>query len=721
MNTPPTSEQIRIYKSLFRGRDDVFAVRWEKADGSASGYSPVCANEWKPGVCLKLQKGKCRDCTQQNYIPMSDQHIRIHLQGQDSYGIYPLLPDNTSYFLAADFDGVNWQEEAIAFMDVCELNGLLSYLERSRSGNGGHVWLFFDDKYPASKSRKIVLSLLQECGIVNEFDKAESFDRLFPNQDVLSGKGFGNLICLPLSGQARKQNNTEFLNKHTLQSYKDQWSLLKTAERITPSSLDWLYNKFTSTRYSIPNTNVNVQIILKEQVFIHNENLPSALIAFLREQLNFANTEYFVKKQMGLSTHNIERYFRLIDTKDDCLAIPSGFLSRLLSFLAENDIHVEIKDERVVSYSETISIEVKLYPFQQKALDALLSYDNGILVAPPGSGKTLIGLALIAQRKQSTLILVHRKQIYNQWLERIEGFLNIRKQDIGQFSATKKLYGEAITVAMVQSLIRIEDIEKLAGRTGMIIVDECHHMPAKMFRAVMSRFAPRYRYGLTATPERKYNDDKLIFYYLGDTVHTIEQSERNVAFVKDRNTEKGEGKYSISIKETSIEVPFKLQTDNLHVLSKILIFSTERNNQIVQDIRSVVDTGRSCLVLTERKEHIEVLSFYLKRDYEIIALTGDLSENQRHLKIEEIKAGDFQILLATGQLIGEGTDFIDLDCLFLGYPFSFSGKLTQYIGRLRKLENKTIYDYRDRHIPYYDKMFKQRLRYYKRYGYDIKM
>ena len=716
-------EKISIYKDLFKGRNDVFASRWEKKDKSASGYTPVCSNEWKPGLCIKLKRGKCRNCTNQAHTPLTNYHIEQHLRGNKAYGIYPLLDDNTSFFLAADFDGKNWQKTIIEYTDKCKSYELPVYIERSRSGNGGHAWWFFETNYSASKSRAIAFRILKNAGIIDQFDKEDSFDRLFPNQDLLSGKGFGNLIALPLQGQSRKQQNTVFLNPaNQLMPFKDQWTFLQQVKKISPKRLDDLYNKFNEkSKIYTALSEKSLNIILKNQVIIQKTNLPKPVVTFLTDNLNFVNSDYLVKKRIGLSIYDMEKYFKLIQTRGDNILIPRGFLGHLTSFLNEQNITFKLIDERSKPEQVNYNSELHLYDYQNEAIENMMLSENGILVAPPGSGKTMIGIDLITRLKQPALIVVHKKQIYNQWIERIEQFLSIPKREIGQFCGVKKKPGDKITLSMVQTLNKIEDFKKISDKFGLIIVDECHHMPAKMFRDVITQFNPHYLYGLTATPKRKHNDEKLIFIYLGDIIHTIDKDSHKSPANNLTGGSKLKDKPVVVIRETALDVPFNVKVDNFQVLSKILIYDSDRNRKIAEDIKREIDKGLKSLVLTERKEHVEVLSYYLKTEYEIITLTGDLTGKLRAEREKQINSGDFQVLIATGQLIGEGTDFPQLDCLFLVYPFSFSGKLTQYIGRIQRgsTKNSTIYDYRDLNIPYLEKLFRKRRTYYrKNFGLD---
>jgi len=712
-------EKIKLFKNLFKGRNEIFAKRWEKANKTASGYTPVCLNEWKKGICIKLHRKKCRNCNSQKYPAFDDHYIVQHLKGIETYGIYPLLDGNYSYFLAADFDGSAWRKDAVRFINKCNEYELPAYLEKSRSGNGVHVWLFFQEKYPAFKSRNIAVNILRETKIIDQFEKEGSFDRLFPNQSILSGKGIGNLIALPLQGASRKLNNTVFLDidDEELSPFEDQWFFLENVKKISSKILDQIYERFNNDNNVKVGTKKVLSLTLKEKIYISTNNLPKPLINFLREKLNFINSEYIIKKRIGLSTYGMEKYFKLVNSETDKkISVPRGFSSELIKFLNDNDLKFELIDKRHKSEPIEFDSSLQLFPYQEDAIDDIMSSEQGILVAPPGSGKTIIGIELIARIKQPALIVTHKKQIFNQWVERIEHFLNIPKRDIGQFCANKKLIGEKATVGMVQTLNRLNEnyFEEISSKTGIIIVDECHHMPAKMFRTVITKTSPFYLYGLTATPERKNNDAKLIFIYLGNILHEIEKDYK----LGPRQVKSGYANTRVIIKDTYLKIPFRAKTDNFHMLSKIIVYDTNRNMQIVSDIIKEVKHGYRCLVLTERKSHVAVLGTYLKREHEIIALTGDLTEKKRKDKIKQAKAGDFQILISTGQLIGEGTDFNNLDCLFLVYPFSFTGKLTQYIGRIQRGKNteNIIYDYHDSKIEYLNRFYKKRLRYYKKHN-----
>jgi len=703
--------KINVYKSLFRGREDTYAVRWEKE--GRSGYMPARKVDWNHYNKHKAQGGTFNDYLHKEDLPFDDSAIESHIRGNETCGIYPLLKDNTSYFIAVDFDKENWDVSILKLYRTCEKYEAHAYIERSRSGNGGHLWIFFEDAFPAEQSRRIMFEVLRHAGIISHFDKEPSFDRLFPSQDFHSEKGLGNLIALPLNRNSIEHGNTCFLNPDSFKPYENQWDFLESIKKVTVTKLRGLFEEFfdkapLNILISSPSSPYGhyLEIIIQNQIFLKRKQLSRKLIAFLREQLNFYNSDYLAKKNLGKSTFNTEKFFKLIEESDDEIMIPRGFSLPLVQFCKKEGIPFKIVDRRSKKTSIDFESEIELQPHQEIALEKTREKDFGVIVSPPGSGKTVIGLEIIAEKRQPALIIVHRKQLFDQWIQRIQDFLKIPKNKIGQIGNQKYSIGESVTVAMIQSLARMQDFDKLANAFGTIIIDECHHIPAKSFREAIVHFNSFYLYGLTATPQRKRNDQKLIFVYIGNILHQVNQQE--YLLQKNIQTE-------INIKETDLYAPFDYKIDKYETISRILIHDTKRNSLIIEDIEKNAERFRTILILTERKAHVDILNLYLKDRYETITIHGEDSERSRKSKMEQIKQGHFKIVISTGQYFGEGIDISNLECLFIVYPFAFEGKLIQYIGRIQRSEKQpVIFDYRDYRIDHFEKMFKQRMRYYKK-------
>ncbi|MEO7214740.1 DEAD/DEAH box helicase family protein [Mucilaginibacter sp.] len=699
-------DRLNLYKSLFKGREDVFALRWEK--GGKSSYMPAYSFDPHRYRQHQIKGGTFQTFTDKTFLSLTDDQLIKHLKGEQVVGLYPLLQNNTSWFIAADFDEANWIEECKGFIKICEEHDIPAYLERSRSGKGGHVWIFFEAPYEAFRSRKIMMSLLQKAGLISVFDKNSSFDRLFPNQDYHSKKGLGNLIALPLNKTSLSNGNSCFIDPETLQPIDDQWAFLKTINRITISQLNYIYKEQTNQnelstglfQKEQPITG-KLAIVLRNEIHLSRIGLPVSLVAFLKEELNFANNEYQVKKNINKNTFGVKRYFKLLNETSESISVPRGFIGRLLRFCKEQKIEYILEDQR--KKGEPVSFKgcIALREYQLPAQQAATKKDFGVIVAPPGSGKTVLSLAIIKDKQQPALILVHRKQLADQWIERIESFLGIPKKDIGRIGQGKNKSGKHITVAMIQSMekaLEATESPELINAFGTVIIDECHHIPAETYQRVIGKLNSFYMYGLTATPFRKYNDGKLIFIHLGEIIHEVK--------APDVQTQTGT---QIIIRDTDLFVPFNTKTDKFETLFKILIHDSARNQLILNDVVSQLNTGKKAVIITERKEHIISLQQYLKQHYDTIALSGEDSDLSKKSKWVAINKGDFQVLITTGQYFGEGTDIQNIACLFLVYPFAFEGKLIQYIGRVQRSEvSPIIYDYRDHKISYLERLFQKR-------------
>lgn len=542
---------------------------------------------------------------------------------------------------------------------------------------------------------------------------------MFPNQDFLEVNGIGNLVALPLQGKIITDDKSVFVDPTTLLPYSGQWNYLQSVTRMPIELLDQIHEKLMAvTTMSVEKKSGTMNIRLGKLITLQKDEVPSELSHYLKSELNFLNPGYMIKERMGLSTYKTERFFKLIRESAGEIAIPRGFLSSLKTYCDEHKIKHTIIDERLELPETKYKSTIKPYDYQQDTIDEVLNHDCGVIVAPPGSGKTVVGLSLIAEHNLPALILVHRAQLLSQWKDRIIQFLGIPKKEIGQYSGSKKKLGKQVTVAMMQTLTRLDpnEIAQITNKVGMIIIDECHHIPASTFREVIVQFAPKYLYGLTATPQRKNHDEALIFDYIGPIIATMKPQAIETSSLLG-STKHQQPSTSLTIRETKLEIPFTPKVDQYDLLSKLIIFNDVRNRLIVDDVLELTAKGLKVLVLTERKDHVDVLQLYLRGKAEIVTLTGDDSVKSRREKLATIEQGSIQILLATGQLLGEGFDLPILDALVLAYPFSFEGKLIQCVGRVERGNTaRLIYDYNDAMTPTLAKMFKLRLRHYKKRG-----
>ena len=744
--TSSPEEKIKLFRSLFRGREDVFARRFESKKTGKTGYQPACRNEWVLGLCGKPQK-KCRNCSNKAYIELTDEEIRAHLTGEKNskpfvLGVYPLLKDETCWFLALDFDNEQWKSDAEVFLDTCTTEDIPAYLERSRSGNGGHVWLFFEERVEASLARKFGSALITKTLDIRPEIGLDSFDRFFPNQDTIPRGGFGNLIALPLQKKAREKNHSIFIDRY-FNPYPDQWSFLANIKKIDKNFIEDFVQKVQNNGELLPvGTDFGVQleadtpweiknrihypdvnellpekidIILSNQIFIDYTGLPSVIINRILRLASFSNPEFYQAQRMRLPTWDKPRILYLYEQFPKHIAIPIGCYDELIGLLNHYNIKLIVKDERTHGIPIDIKFSGTLKDDQRKAANTLLKYETGVLSATTAFGKTVIALWLIAQRKVNTLILVHRKQLMEQWGERISQFFEIPSKEVGQFGGGKKRRNGKLDIAVIQSISRNGVTPDWLHDYGQIIVDECHHISAFSFEKAIRQSNAYYKMGLSATVQRKDGQHPIIFMNLGKIRYTV--NARKQALERDF-----EHRVLVCKTEFSIDKEYSIQE-----LFKIVYQDERRNRQIISDVKNLSSSNRQILVLSERIEHLNTLYALLEpMNYNLFLLKGGLGKKQLKKifnEINHVEEGASRIILSTGKYLGEGIDLPFLDTLLLTFPVSWRGTLSQYAGRLHRdyhgKEEVVIYDYADLNVPVLSRMHARRLKGYEALGYSV--
>jgi superfamily II DNA or RNA helicase/very-short-patch-repair endonuclease len=751
--TSSSQAKIALFRSLFRGREDVYPRRFESRKTGRAGYAPACANEWVRGICEK-PRIKCADCPNRRFLPVTDDVIRWHLSGQDAEGqpfvagVYPLLLDETCFFLAVDFDRAGWQEDALAFMDACQRLRLPAVLERSRSGRGGHVWLFFDDAVPATLARRLGSHVLTEAMEARPDIGLDSYDRLFPSQDTLPQGGFGNLIALPLQKRSRDQGNSVFLDEN-LVPWADQWAYLAGVGRIGRAQVETIVQeaerrgRILGVRlppeddddepWSVPPSRRRqdpplvgevpeaVELVLGNQIYIAKHALHPGLRNRLLRLAAFQNPEFYKAQAMRLSTYAKPRVVACAEDHAHHVALPRGCFEDVRRTLTALRIRTIVRDERSPGHQFDVSFCGELRPEQKAAADALLEHLTGVLAATTAFGKTVVAAWLIAQRGVSTLVLVHRRQLLDQWIKRLSTFLGLPAKSIGRIGGGRNRPTGLLDVAVIQSLVRKGVVDDRVADYGHLIVDECHHLSAHSFEQVARQAKARFVLGLSATVTRKDGHHPIIFMQCGPVRHRVSAKAQAAACPFEH--------YAL-VQPTSFQPARTPESDRrleFQALYQELVDDEPRTRLICDDVMESVRDGRSPLVLTERNDHLDRLERGLADGIRnLVVLRAGLGKKQRQAIVERLAAiprDEPRVILATGRYVGEGFDDPRLDTLFLTLPVSWRGTIAQYAGRLHRLydgkREVRIYDYADLNVPMLARMFDRRCRGYEAVGYTV--
>lgn len=750
-----STEKIKLFMSLFRGRDDVYAKRWDNEKKGKSGYSPVCQNLWQIGLCIK-PKGSCAKCENKLYAELDMNVIEQHLRGNMVVGIYPMLPDETCYFLAIDFDEGDWQQDVSALRNVCDEFKIPIVIERSRSGKGGHLWFFFKDRIPAVLARKFGSGLLTFAMNKRHEINFKSYDRLFPNQDTMPKGGLGNLIALPFQKAARNNNNSEFVDEN-FKSFVDQWAFLSTIPKISKAEVETLIMQIcqgnelgdlkideeeqkpwekTKVKVILQKSDFpkQIEIIKANMLYIPKAGISQKALNHLKRLASFKNPMFFKNQAMRLPTRGLPPIISCADVTSEYLCLPRGCDTDLKVELEKYEIETQLVDKTNIGKPINVEFNGQLRDEQVLALEQMLQNDTGVLSGTTAFGKTVVGIKLIAERKVNTLILVDKLSLLSQWKEKLSQFLIFheklpdngnkkgrKRSIIGQLGSGKNTLNGIVDVAVMQSISRQGEVKDCVKNYGMIIADECHHASAVNYENILKYSDAKYIYGLSATPNRKDGHHPILFMQCGPIRYRDDAKEQ---------AEKRPFEHYIIPKFTSLRSPMDKEEQEITVqnLYAEIVDHEARNQLIIDDVVNSYKNGRNCIVLSLRTAHVEHLAQRIKKKCpDVLTLMGKMGKKATREVFKQIANTPTDkniILVATGHFVGEGFDEPRLDTLFLAMPISWKGTLQQYAGRLHRLfENKKevqIYDYIDIHIRMLEKMYQKRLKGYAGMGYKAK-
>lgn len=715
-HTSTVSDKLALFRTLFGGRTDVYAHRWENPSTAKSGWSPTVRGGWSSGN--KRSK---------EYLPLTDDVFESHLRGEATIGIYPLLRGDTCTLLACDFDGDGWPLDALALLDACHSAQVPAVLERSRSGDGAHVWVFFESPVPATSARAMGMGLLRQAMTKRaELDLA-SYDRFFPSQDFMPRGSFGNLIALPLHGECVQRGTTVFLDPTTMAPWEDQWAFLSSVARMSAAAVDSTVKSLRAletgphltiaelTQIDGPPAPPVIGARLGGMLSIRRSGLPPAMVAGLKHLASISNPTFHEKERLRFSTWDTPRFIRCYREDLDWLSVPRGLIDPVCQLIANAGSELELTDNRTVLEAIDLEFNGTLRPHQRVAFDAAKNDDLGVVVAPPGAGKTVLACALIAHHAQPTLVLVDRKPLLEQWRARLIEFLGLKADQIGSIGGGNNEPSGFVDVAMIQSVARLDQPEALFANYGLVVVDECHHLPAVSFESTVRHAATRRWLGLTATPYRRDGLEDIITLLCGPVRHEIRASDIGETALVQRH---------LLIHPTSFETDDDL---SIQAIFSDLAEDETRTRQICSDIHASVNDGRRCLVLTQRTQHIDAITNCLEEMGTLAhVLRGGLGKRARQTVADAIDNDDGTgiALVATGSYIGEGFDWPELDTLFLAFPIAFKGRVVQYVGRLLRTHvgknDVELHDYVDDRVPVLTRMHDKRLRAYSTLGFDTK-
>ncbi|WP_302397706.1 TOTE conflict system archaeo-eukaryotic primase domain-containing protein [Eggerthella sinensis] len=765
-----TQDKLALFRKLFKGRSNVYAHGYRKKDGGI-GYAPACKNEWESGVCPKKAnpRSRCADCPNRAFAPVSDAALIAHFQGKrldlkDVVGLYVLDKEGKTCVLVADFDKTGWEKEIAAYRRACEESGIDVAVERSRSGNGGHAWIFFSEPIEAGLARNLGCTIITSAMAATDSLGFNAYDRLYPAQTTVAEGGFGSLIALPFQGMAKRQDNSVFVDER-FEAYPDQWRFLSTIEQLSPDCLRLIVDRAhdgplgplalsddadnrekpwqprAKTPLGRDDFPSSVSITKANMLFVEKEGLSPAAVNRIRRLAAFGNPEFYRAQAMRQSVFNKPRVIDLSEETDRFIALPRGCEDKLTALLDKCGAKYRIRDARHAGTPIDVEFEGSLRPLQQTAAEALLRHECGVLSAPTGFGKTVVGAYCIARLNMRTLVIVPGTALLDQWQQRLESFLVIneelpelrtktgrksrkKRSLVGQIGGGKNIPSGIVDIATFQSLFEKDDsgigqrVKDLVRSYDLVICDECQHGAAPQLERILRTVNARRVYGLSATPKRADGLEIALFMQCGPIRYEI-----------DPKTQAAEQSFARRLQPrfTYIRLANVEANSSFNQILDQLCTHDSRNRLIVDDAANALEQGRTPLVITKRKEHAARLANMLEAEGRtVFTLTGEGTAQEKKSRAQAVRDmpnGERFAIVATGSYLGEGFDEPRLDTLMLAAPASWEGVITQYSGRLhREHEGKSeviVYDYIDTSVPMLERMYKKRLRTYKKLGYEL--
>ncbi|MCX2932088.1 DEAD/DEAH box helicase family protein [Mycobacterium sp. CVI_P3] len=724
-----SDDKMRFFFDLFRCRTDVYAVRWENRRDGRSGWMPAIKGYWRKGM----------NRADAPYLPLTPEVVDAHLRGEAHIGLYPLSDDDTCWWVAADFDKEAAMLDALAYMKAARSQGIPAALEVSQSGRGAHVWIFFAHAISASVARSMATSLLGEAFRLRGSMHLSSYDRLFPSQDVHTGRGLGNLIAAPLNGKRRQHGTTVFLDPATLEPYEDQWAYLSSIARLSTKDVTTLARQLpnpqighdvrrlqlpTSSRI-VPRPATIVRAQLGSRITLTANDLGPAMISAVKHAASIRNPEFDVRQRARRSTWDTPRFLYSYDeTPEGDLVLPRGLHPLLTELVESADSTLRVDDKRVPGEHNAFTLGTPLRPTQAAALSQLLTQDTSVLIAPPGTGKTVIACAAIESRATATLVLVDRKALADQWRDRISNHLGFK---CGQIGGGRSKTTGILDIALLPTLARRDNVENITAHYGFVIVDECHHVAASAFFGVLSHIPARFWLGLTATPERRDGLEDLIYHQLGS--HHVAIDQPSTGQLPVDGSELLTPHPVLHIHPT--EFNYRGDADptapgGMAEIYRALVADQARLDQIVGDVLTSAETGANILVLTTWVDHLNAITERLKAAGKpVTVLSGGMKARERRQITEQLANhtpdSEPLVILGTSSFIGEGFDCPALDTLFLAAPITFKNRLVQYVGRVTRpyptKTTATVHDYHDELTPVIASSLKKRAPGYTKMGF----